>query len=507
SATPEHEDKSPTDSVNRLNLRIIGAPQRFVISSDYFHHSGVNIAEAEVDSIVRSSASAIATVTTVTAAIDADATADSAPVAPSLFGVGSSSTGRTDSVPGGFSNVSGSDFLIGGIRTVVDPDSDLQKVYVPRWSETNGFGLDENRICREMLNEFSPPKFFASVRMRAEYNIREKRKLKAVVDEQAELLKRSERCLRERERERKNELSVKVTDLSALVKVMEQEVADLDAQATAVHELEISFAGLQEKVATYEDFIGQLKKFQDKKIEEVNEKFDKLCADFVDMGLHLKEKFYPHLLTTIFGRRWLLTYGMELDVIKCLNSIEYLSALGAAISKVVEKGMQEGLSAGITHGAEGRKLADVASYNPFVKANYLSALQRLQNVNFSLIAELKSNKDANLMVPIHHSPDQCIIGASALSLSLDVSHSWIKKMRENIAKHVSALRGVFVPLSEPLSFAALEGTEGTSGSTHDTTTILSTTFVSASTIPPISTDDDKVAHADGQGVPMWVTRP
>nr|GEX41521.1 hypothetical protein [Tanacetum cinerariifolium] len=80
----------------------------------------------------RSSALAIATVTTVTVTVDADTTADKVPVEPSLFGVGSSSTGRTDSVPCGFLDVSGSDFLIGGIRTVVEPDSDLQKVYVPQ---------------------------------------------------------------------------------------------------------------------------------------------------------------------------------------------------------------------------------------------------------------------------------------------------------------------------------------------------------------------------------------
>nr|GEX77103.1 putative transposase (putative), gypsy type [Tanacetum cinerariifolium] len=271
-------------------------------------------------------------------------------------------------------------------------------------------------------------------------------------------------------------------------------------------------------------------------MEEVNEKFDKLCADFVDMALHLEEKFYPHLLATISGHRWLLTYGMELAVIRCLNSTEYLSALGAAISKAVEKGMQEGLSAGITHGAKGRKLADVAVYNPSAEADYLPALQRLQNVNFSLIAELKSNKDASvdtimnllrlddalaermgltesqphanqLMVPIHHSLDQRVVGAFALSLSLYVSHSRVRNIRENIASHVSALRGVFVPLSEPLSVVALEGTEGTYSSAHDTTTTLSVTFVSAGTIPSISTDDYDVAHADGQGVPVWMMKP
>ncbi|GJY43712.1 hypothetical protein Tco_0431925, partial [Tanacetum coccineum] len=62
----------------------------------------------------------------------------------------------------------------------------------------------------------------------------------------------------------------------------------------------------------------------------------------------------------------------------------------------VEKGMQEGLSAGITHSLEGRKLTDVAAYNPSTEVDYLSALQRLQSVNFSLIGELKSNKDASV---------------------------------------------------------------------------------------------------------------
>nr|GEZ38100.1 transposase (putative), gypsy type [Tanacetum cinerariifolium] len=466
-ATPEREDKSPADSVTGLNLQTIGAPQRYVISSDSSHHSSANIAEAQVDSIVRE------------------------PVAPSLFGVGSSST-----------------------------------VYVPRWSATNGFRLDDSRICREMLDEFSPPKFFSSVRgmdhdqlfiefnvgaarqislnaevrMRAEYNIGEKRKLRVVVDEQAELLKtkdgeietaeqsfqgevgvlRDQSAALERE---KNELSVKVTDLSASVKVKEQEVADLDAQVTAVklqndnlvHELEISFVGLQEKVVAYKDFVGQLEKFQYEKIEEVNEKFDKLCADFVDMALHLEEKFYPHLLTTIFGHQWLLNYGMELAVVTCLNSTEYLSALVATISKAIEKGMQEGLSAGITYGAKGRQLADVAAYNPSTKADYMSALQHLQNVNFSLIAKLKSNKDASVDTIMN-----------------------LLRLDDVLAERLG-LSGVFVHLSEPLSAVDLEGMEGTSGSTPDATTTLSTTFLSASTISPISTDDYEVAHADGQG--------
>ncbi|GKF71160.1 hypothetical protein Tco_0207274, partial [Tanacetum coccineum] len=162
SATPERENENPADSVTGPNLRTISSPQRFVISSDSSHHSGANIAEAKVDFIVRSSTLIIAIV--VTATVDAATTAKETLVKHSLFGVGSSSAGGTDPTPNGFSDVSGSDFLIGGICTVVEPDFDLQKVYVPQWSVTNGSRLDDGRICLEMLDEFAPPKFFASIR-------------------------------------------------------------------------------------------------------------------------------------------------------------------------------------------------------------------------------------------------------------------------------------------------------------------------------------------------------
>ncbi|GJT30704.1 hypothetical protein Tco_0910979 [Tanacetum coccineum] len=192
--------------------------------------------------------------------------------------------------------------------------------------------------------------------------------------------------------------------------------------------------------------------------------------------------------------------------------------------------MQEGLSAGITHGIEGRNLTDIAAYNPSAEADYLVALHHLQSVNFSLLAELKSNKDASietimnllrledhlgdrlgltasqpradqLMVPIHHSLDHHVIGASALSLSLDVSNFRVQKIKENLFNRVSALRNIFIPLSEPLFVTALTSTEGTSAVVAilaGTTTALSVTFASASVIRPISTYDYEIVQVDGQ---------
>ncbi|GKD67568.1 hypothetical protein Tco_1321658 [Tanacetum coccineum] len=188
---------------------------------------------------------------------------------------------------------------------------------------TNGSCLDDGRLFTDFnVGAARQMSLSAEVRMRAEYNIKEKRRLKSVVDKQKELLKVREReiknlkaqlllreaeaaeairlraeaskfeavekslqdemkALKERnttlERE-KNYLDVKVTDLAASVAVREREVADLDAL------LEVSSFELQEKVAVYEDCMGPLEKFQDDRMKEVNDKFYKLYTDFIDHG-------------------------------------------------------------------------------------------------------------------------------------------------------------------------------------------------------------------------------
>ncbi|GJU33356.1 hypothetical protein Tco_1176945 [Tanacetum coccineum] len=132
STTPEHEGGDHTASVAEPNLRTIGAPQRFIISLDSSHHSGANVAEAEVDSLVMSFVPIMTTATTITHTVDLTSVSKEKLVEPSSLFAGSSSAGGTDPAMGGFSDLTCSDFLVGGIRTVIDPDIDLQKVYVPQ---------------------------------------------------------------------------------------------------------------------------------------------------------------------------------------------------------------------------------------------------------------------------------------------------------------------------------------------------------------------------------------
>ncbi|GJS32280.1 hypothetical protein Tco_0530662 [Tanacetum coccineum] len=132
SATPEREGGDHTDSMSGPNLCTIGALQRFIIFSDSSHHSGTNVAEAEVYSLIRSFVPIMTTVTTVTLTVDPASIPKEKLVEPSLFYVDSSLAGGTDPTPGGFFDLTGSDFLVGAIRTVINHDSDLQKTYVPQ---------------------------------------------------------------------------------------------------------------------------------------------------------------------------------------------------------------------------------------------------------------------------------------------------------------------------------------------------------------------------------------
>ncbi|GJT14602.1 hypothetical protein Tco_0861644 [Tanacetum coccineum] len=284
------------------------------------------------------------------------------------------------------------------------------------------------------------------VRMRTKYCLSERRRLEYECERQADLLKvrdgeienlKAQLLLKEAEAAEaarlriQDSLNGKITELKSMVSANDLELKDLNVVVS-------SLKSPNDKLMD-----------QDAQIKVLDDKVAKLDVDLLEMALHLEENFYPHLLTTISGRRWLLTCGLKLNVVKCLNSLEYLTALGSAISHAIEKGMQSGLSAGIDH----------------------------------------------------EKADQVVLGETSLSFASSVSHSQVERIRENVAVQRSALIDVWVPLVKPLSSKNLMGATCTFGSmlaAIATTTTLSTTFASTSSIPPITIDDYEIISADGQ---------
>nr|GEV62200.1 hypothetical protein [Tanacetum cinerariifolium] len=282
STTLEREGGDYTELLAGDNLCTLESPQRFLISSDSSDPSGVNIAEAEVDFVVRTFVPIMTNATTATPTVDPAAIAKEKLASASVFGGDSSSAGRSRPISGGFSDRIGGDFLEKRrLKSVVEEKDSLLK-----------------SRCDEIES------------LKAQLLIKEAETAEAVRHrDEAQALKEHNTYLDKE----KSELEIKVTDLAASVKVREQEVADLDVVVTfvklqndsladQVHKLEVASSGFQKKLSHYEILTERLEQFQDAHLKVVNDKLEKLYADFVDMSLHLEEKFYPHLLTTIFGR-------------------------------------------------------------------------------------------------------------------------------------------------------------------------------------------------------------
>ncbi|GJT92867.1 kinase-like domain, phloem protein 2-like protein, partial [Tanacetum coccineum] len=595
-ASPLEEGGDRTDSVTGPSLRTIGPSVRFVVLSDSSHHSGANSAGPEVDSLVRSTAPIMTEAITVatTVAIPADISKDKSAPHPSVFG-SSSSSEKTDRTLSLFTGRSGSGFDVGSIRVEESVGAGSEEIYVPEWTVTKGFEMNDGHLCANMIDHFTPPAFFktvrgmeheqlftefnvstarnlslsSEVRMRAEYNILEKRKWRTLAEEKNTLLEAKDKeiedlksqLLRAREESAEvtqlraqvfgleatenslrgevasakdrntlleqecDSLKLKVTGLESAIVDKDHKLSELGASSSSlksqnqslvdrVHELEVSSTDLREKLEMYEGFLKRLEEYQDKLMEPLRTRLAEIDTDFTRCCMRFQENFHPHLLNVIAGRRWLLTHGMKLLVVKCLNSNEYMEALGHAFGRAIEKGMQEGLAAGIEHGQAGRCLTDLEAYIPSAEDDFNSAIRELRDLNFPLLQELSTKKDAStwdimdllrlddavaetlgmtdlqpdasqLMVPVHHKQDKVIIGSQALSLALDICRGRVEKMERNLIERLPFLKGVFASIDDPLSAEALLEPPAEVPATN----VLSTVVIVPPADPSVSVED------------------
>ncbi|GJS51133.1 hypothetical protein Tco_0624495 [Tanacetum coccineum] len=372
-ASPLEEGGDRTDSVTGPSLRTIGPSVRFVVLSDSSHHSGANSAGPEVDSLARSDAPVMTEATTVT--IPTDVNKDKSAPHLSVFG-SSSSSEKTDRTLSLFTGRSGSGFDAGSIREEEAIGASSEEIYVPEWTVTKGFGMNDGRLCAKMIDHFTPPAFFktvcgmeheqlftefnvsaarnlslsSEVRMRAEYNILEKKKWKSLAEEKNILLEAKDREIEDLKSQlfkaKEESAELKVTGLESIIAEKDQELFDLGASSSSlksqnqslvnqVHELEVSSTDFRGKLEMYEGCLKQLEEFQDNLLEPLRTRLAELDSDFTRCCMRFQESFHPHLLNVIAGRRWLLTHGMKLLVVKCLNSTEYMEALGHAFGRAI----------------------------------------------------------------------------------------------------------------------------------------------------------------------------
>ncbi|GJY59766.1 hypothetical protein Tco_0459658 [Tanacetum coccineum] len=241
--------------------------------------------------------------------------------------------------------------------------------------------------------------------------------------------------------------------------------------------------------AGFKDFKEKMEVQQEEQAQELYNRVAELEAHVMDVSGRLEGEFYPTYLTLLAGRRWLLTHGIQLAILKCLKSSEYQGILGHALGRAVDFGMQEGLEAGHEHGVAGRSLSMVDAYNPeAARASYVDAVKALEDASFPLVDLLKSKKDAGmdevldcflldgplaglpeaaylrpcieqLSVPIHHAGDKTAVGETSLSFALMNVHA----RAEGAKKHAAALRQLMMEIvSAPLSSQTWVGEASTS---------------------------------------------
>ncbi|GJS49251.1 hypothetical protein Tco_0599372 [Tanacetum coccineum] len=172
-------------------------------------------------------------------------------------------------------------------------------------------------------------------------------------------------------------LRVWFSDLQVNNNQLSQQVSNLQAQITGEEEIKAAFE--------------QFKKYEDDRVEqrcaEMDARLDKLSVDF-------DEELYPHMLTAIAGRRWVIGHGLRLAVMKCAESTELRQVFANVVSAGIAKGMSEGLKYGVEHGKAGRDLVDVEAYDPEANDKLVKALQDLKDLEYPMVDQLERLKDA-----------------------------------------------------------------------------------------------------------------
>nr|GEW17670.1 hypothetical protein [Tanacetum cinerariifolium] len=194
----------------------------------------------------------------------------------------------------------------------------------------------------------------------------------------------------------------KFTDSAVIVQKRDADIADLkarleksEAEAAEVIELCKRMSNLEATIAIK---VGELANFHTENVglDATERRFAELHARIADVRCDMDNDLYQHMLTTIAGQRWVVGHGFRLAVYKCTRSVEFRFALGKVISMAINKGIQQGLKAGIVHGKAGRFLAKVEAYDPEVEGKYVVAVSEFEGVYFPLLDELESLKDSLL---------------------------------------------------------------------------------------------------------------
>nr|GFA97128.1 hypothetical protein [Tanacetum cinerariifolium] len=191
-------------------------------------------------------------------------------------------------------------------------------------------------------------------------------------EQEAKLLRKSVAQVARRDRRiQARELEIK--NLEALLeaeantkKVVEDRSAglsqELENMCAQFSDLQVSNKRLSQQVATLQKQVSGKEKlkaaFEEFKRQQ-DERVEQRCVEMDALSIDFDEELYPHMLTAIASRRWVIGRGLRLAVMKCGESLELRQAFADAVSAEIAKGLIEGLRHGLEHGQAQRSLESI----------------------------------------------------------------------------------------------------------------------------------------------------
>nr|GEY21163.1 hypothetical protein [Tanacetum cinerariifolium] len=139
------------------------------------------------------------------------------------------------------------------------------------------------------------------------------------------------------------------------------------------------------------------------------------------LSIDFDEELYPHILSAIAGRRWVIGHELRLAIMKCSESTELRQVFADVVSAGIAKGMSEGLKYGVEQGKVNLDLEAIETYDPEADAKYVATLHALRDLKYPMVDQLESLKDAPIdviMASLHLESD-----------TGDDAPQWIRELR------------------------------------------------------------------------------
>nr|GEU74316.1 hypothetical protein [Tanacetum cinerariifolium] len=257
-----------------------------------------------------------------------------------------------------------------GAKTSSIPSGDVgasdSNVYVPKWNITNDARVDNHALCRNPLDHITSFGYWAALRNQTDARERFQKRFTesymVIQQRDAEIVDFKAKL--ERSEGENAELLGKVSALELVCEELNGKVSQLTTDCDGLQGEVVGEAKMRE------EFVCQ----QDAAACRFDEWAAELDARIVDVRRDMDTDLYPHMLTAIAGRRWVVRHGFHLAVYKCARFVDCRAALGKVISMAINKGIQQGLEDGTEHGKASRSLSQVEAYDPGTEGKYVAAV-------------------------------------------------------------------------------------------------------------------------------------